>query len=466
MTVTTGTTGRTGTAGTPGAAPGAAFVQLGAARDGLDPYLRCARDREMRTVLVETPAYLRWRRLLGGRRPFDIELPVHRPEDPARVAAALRRARIRPALLLAGFDRYVTSAFALAAELRTAPWPESGQDFTPPDKTGQRAALTRLAPEVLQARHAYLPVPLPPPEVVGRALAGLAFPQVVKPVDGAGGLGVFLVRNPAERDRALRGTAATANYGGAPFTGLMVEELVRGTEFSLQGVAWDGRARLLSFCEKVVLPETAAEPGPPGGSQHGGSPPGEALCGFREAGHLAASAALAPPELRRLAQSCVTATGYRRGPFHIDAIHGQQGPYFLEMGFRLSGAGLAGLVQRATGLCWAELAFAAHLDGREPQSAPPSGARAAVGQLVATEPHQLERARALAATEPGVRLELSTAPPVPGDLPYGDAGPLSSDRRRHAVVRGRVLLESARRERIRDWLHQCATEGAPVLQPD
>lgn len=435
---------------------GAAFVQLGAARDGLDPYLHCARDRGMRTVLVETPAYLRWRRLLGGRRPFDVELPVHRPEEPARVAAALRRARISPALLLAGFDRYVASAFALAAELGTAPWPESGRGFVPPDKSGQRAALARHAPEVLRARHAHLPVPLPPPEALARALAGLTFPQVVKPVDGAGGLGVFLVRDPAERARALHTAAATANYGGAPFTGLLVEELVRGTEFSLQGVAWAGRARLLSFCEKVVLPETAAER----------EPSGEALTGFREAGHLAASAAAAPPALRRLAQSCLTATGYRRGPFHIDLIQGQQGPYFLEMGFRLSGAGLAGLVERATGLCWAELAFAAHLDGREPRPAPPSGGRAAVGQLVATEARQLERARALAATEPGVRLELTTAPPVAGELPYGDAGPLDSDRLRHAVVRGRVLLESERRERIRDWLHQCAARPEPVLQPD
>ena len=34
------------------------FVQLGATRDGLDPYLHAARARGMQAVLIETPDYI------------------------------------------------------------------------------------------------------------------------------------------------------------------------------------------------------------------------------------------------------------------------------------------------------------------------------------------------------------------------------------------------------------------------
>ncbi|MET9319455.1 ATP-grasp domain-containing protein [Streptomyces sp. NPDC003038] len=420
-----------------------AFVQLGATRDGLDPYLACAARRDMTTVLVETPAYLRWRRVLH-RQPFGIEIPVSEPEDAEQVAAALRTHRVVPALLLAGFERYAESAFSLAATLRVAPWPHVGADFAPPDKLQQRTGLTRYAPEVLQPRHVHLPLSargeLGPAHA--RALEGMAFPQVVKPVDGAGGLGVFQVRDTAERERAVRAAAATTNYGGAAFTGLLVEEHVEGTEYSVQGIAWNGEARLLSFCEKVILPEADHADG---------------LRGFREAGHIAASGAVAPRALQDLAQSCLGATGYRHGPFHIDAISNGVGPHFLEMGFRLSGSGLVALVERATGLRWAELVFSTHLDGLEPPAAPYGNGRRAVGQLVATQAHQLERARDLAASHPGVHVELTRKPAGPEELLPDDEAPLASDHRRHAVVRGRVLLEGDRTDQIRDWLYQCAT---------
>lgn len=415
------------------------FVQLGATRDGLDRYLACAHRRGMRAVLVEAPAYLRWRRRLR-RQPFDLEIETPSPEDPAQVAAALRTAGITPALVLAGFERYAAAAFRLAADLRVAPWPRVGAGFVPPDKARMRAVLTSHAPGVLQPRHVHLPLDTgdTPPEV----FRGLPFPQVVKPVDGAGGLGVHLVRDGAERERALRATADSANYGGAAFTGLLVEEYARGTEYSLQGLARDSKARLLSFCEKVVLPEQGPD----------GSPPG-----FREAGHLAAPGADAPQALQAMAQSCVTAVGYREGPFHIDLIQTARGPLFLEMGFRLSGFGLAALVERATGLDWAELSFAAHLG--EPETWPCEGHRPAAGQLVATDPGQLARARALAARHPGVRVEPAPEPPEAGGIPAADLAVLASDRERHATIVGRVTVQDGDPRVVRDRLLHCASGG-------
>ncbi|GHE53959.1 hypothetical protein GCM10018785_24240 [Streptomyces longispororuber] len=456
-----------------------AFVQIGATRDGLDPYLRCARARGMTAVLVETPAYLRWRRHLR-RRPFDLELPVPEPEDCGQVGDALRAAGVTPALVLAGFDRYVVSAFRLAAAARVAPWPRAGRHFVPPDKAAQRTALRRHAPAVLQPRYARVD-----PGTVGTGttagdgrgperhgpLFALAFPQVVKPVDGAGGLGVFLVRDEAERARALRDAAASANYGGAAFSGLLVEEHVSGTEYSVQCLAHDGRAHLLTFCEKLVLPE----------------PNGE-LRGFREAGHLAAPGRSAPQALTALAQACVTATGYAEGPFHIDVIQNGEGPHFIEMGFRLSGFGLVALVSRVCGLDWAEHAFAAHLEREvpdgppqeardEPQEElrggppeetrgePPYGSRPdgrrhrAAGQLLATDPHQLARARALAAGQGRVRVEASPPVPGPDDFTERELACLASDRQRHAAVLGRVTVEHEDPAWVRERLLYCAGAG-------
>jgi hypothetical protein len=116
------------------------FVQVGAIRDGLDPYLHCARRRGMRTVLVETPAYLRRRTALGRRR-FDVNLAAARPHDPSEVTAALDEAGLAPTLLLTEFERYAVGAFAACEMLRVAPWPGVGRSFVPVDKWGQRNAL-------------------------------------------------------------------------------------------------------------------------------------------------------------------------------------------------------------------------------------------------------------------------------------------------------------------------------------
>src|SRR4051794_39591303 len=116
---------------------GTHFVQVGATRDGLDPYLDCARRRGLTAVLVETAAYLRWRRELG-RRPFDLEIAAGEPGDPAQVAAALAAHDVRPALVLTGFERYARSGFAVAKRLAVPPWPRVGVDFVPVHKLQQR----------------------------------------------------------------------------------------------------------------------------------------------------------------------------------------------------------------------------------------------------------------------------------------------------------------------------------------
>ncbi|KOV61504.1 ATP-grasp domain-containing protein [Streptomyces sp. MMG1121] len=438
-----------------------AFVQVGAARDGLDPYLACARRRGMPTVLVEAPAYLGWRRKLR-RKSFDVELAVPTPEDPRQVAAALHAARVVPALVLAGFERYADSAFRLAARERVAPWPHVGPAFRAHDKAGQRTALSRHAPGIRQPRYAHMRMDGTAArlrdgdgareqereqrwerwEGTAVTLREMTFPQVVKPVDGGGGLSVHLVRDESERRRALNEIATAANYGGAAFAGLLVEECVVGTEYSLQCLAWEGTAHVLSFCEKVVLTEEDGD-----------------LQGFRETGHIAVAAQHAPSMLKEVAQWCAEATGYLEGPFHIDLIDGAEGPYFLEMGFRLSGFGLVALVERATGLDWAEQAFAAHADRAEPARPNCDSPRRAVAQLIVTRPEQLARAEELAASDPRVRVEATPSAPGVHEFTEPDLASLAADRQRHAAILGKVQLEDDRIDRLRARLRHCAAGG-------
>jgi hypothetical protein len=362
------------------------FVQIGATRDGLDPYLRCARQRRMRAVLVETPAYLAWRKVLG-RQPFDVEIAVAAPEDPEAVNVALLAAGIAPGLVLTGFERYVGSGFAVARN-----------EFEPVDKYDQRMAL---------AGKAWQP-----------QLTGVTFPQVVKPSDGGGGLGVFLVDDEVGRAEAVERLRQLENYGGGEFARVLVEEYLDGVEFSVQGIAVGGKVTVLSFCRKVITIETVD------GSDH--------VRGFREAGHVIAHGAHTPPGLRELAQTAVSAVGYVDGPFHLDAIDVGGRLSFLEMGFRLSGGALVALAQRVTGVSWAELAFRAHLlDGPVEIPQPPDESLI-IGQVVAFTDGQLEVGQQLGG-------QVQRMPPAPVAETAG-IPELASDMLRHNGFHGRVVV--------------------------
>ncbi|MEU4152456.1 ATP-grasp domain-containing protein [Streptomyces sp. NPDC026659] len=380
-------------------------------------------------MLVETAAYLRWRRLLG-RRPFDLELAVERPQEPEQVRVALDTAGVRPALLLAGFERYVYAAFEAANTLRVTPWPHVGETFLPPNKAEQRAMLARSAPSVLQPRFRKLG-----PQEADTA-DDLGYPQVVKPVDGGGGLGVMLVDNTAELRRALADIHARRNYGGGAFGAVMAEEFVKGPEVSLQGVAIGGRALLLSICEKITTLEDV--------------PDAPTLTGFREVGHIAVHGAGADDELHEMVDRCLSAVGYAEGPFHIDILQGQGGPVFVEMGFRLSGGGLVALVERATGMRWAEQVFQVHLDRQVPLLPGPSSRTA--GQVTIVSEEELRAARALAASAADIELHTAPPPPSSDELTAEEGELLNSDLARHVGAKARVIALGHSPEQVRSLL--------------
>ncbi|QRO00740.1 ATP-grasp domain-containing protein [Archangium violaceum] len=414
------------------------FVQVGATRDGLDPYLDAARQRGMRALLIETPAYLRWRQQLG-RRPFDEELPVAHPARADEVLQALESHghSAGTALVLAGFERYVSSAFTLAALLGPrARGHQVDGAFRPVDKWGQRDALTRKRPEVLQPRYARFTLGAPE---AAEALSRVGFPQVIKPSNGGGGLGVFLVEDASQRDQALTRLGALANYDGSPFTRVLIEEFIDGREHSLQGLAWEGRAYLLTTCEKFITHEVTPDTG---------------LRGFREAGHLATHGAQAAPALRALAQACLDATGYRQGPFHVDIIQNARGAFFVEMGFRLSGGGLVALVEKTTGMKWADMVFEACLGERAPELAPVrEGPGACVGQVTCTSEDELRAGERLLSQ--GVRGEVRRIPPPAPSSPAADEETLASDKLRHVGFTGRITVYGRTLDSVRHALAGC-----------
>ena len=375
------------------------FVQVGGTRDGLDPYLDCARRRDIRAILVETPAFLRLRRQLG-RRSFDLELAVENPRDPELVRAALAAAGVAPKLVLTGFETFVGSSFDLAARLGVAPWPSVGTAFRPLGKYGHRKALSRTAPHLPQPRFTLLSF-----ERVTAADVGLSFPLVMKCLHSGAGVGVFFVDNAIQQAEVTRRIATTPTFNGDLFGEVLAEEYVAGREMSVQGIAYQGRPLLLSVIEKLVSVE--ARPWAPG------------LLGFRDVGYIVTHGSHAGSQLEELALACLHATGYGEGPFHVDAVCSDGIFYFLEIGFRLSGTRITSLVKNATGADWADFVFQAHLAEKIPELPALRSHHGVVGQIMATSVAELEAAAALAHT--GVAIEvLRTEPFVPDDS-YTDA---------------------------------------------
>lgn len=415
------------------------FIQLGATRDGLDPYLKAARGRGMEAVLIETPDYLRWRRTLG-RQEFDRTLAVEHPAEAAEVLTALAEHALHPTLLLAGFERYTTTAYAVARQLEILPWCP-GEAFRPLDKGQQRRSLTAQQTPVMQPEYAiwrdvrdFDPV-----------LLQFTYPYVMKPVDGGGGLGVFLVRNAEEQAQALATLQRLTNYDGGAFQGMIVEQYVSGEEYSVQGVVQDGQVRCLATCQKCIGIEERGE--------------ASSVRGFRELGHLASSGERTDPVLKRCVQACVAAFGYQNGPFHADFVQSGQDFVFLEMGFRLSGGGLVRLVERASGYNWAEEVFRLHLRETSARSAVFQQNGAVVGQISLRSQAEIETAQRLQQQGYELAIERFAAP---GVIPA--ASSLTSDLLRHSGFVARVVLSTPTLEETRRLLERCLAQ--PLVPTD
>ncbi|MEU7907472.1 ATP-grasp domain-containing protein [Actinoplanes sp. NPDC049118] len=167
-------------------------------------------------------------------------------------------------------------------------------------------------------------VAVPSPAGVRAALDGFDLPVVVKPTGLDGSRAVRLLRD-AEELSAWTAELARYGYDGP----VLVEEQLRGPEFSVEALTVAGRHHIIGITAKRLLP--SAE--------------------FVEAGHL--HPAPLPAEQREAMTALVVAlldgAGYRFGPSHTEIILTRQGPRVVESQTRIGGDRIPLLVEVATG---------------------------------------------------------------------------------------------------------------------
>ncbi|WP_312054899.1 ATP-grasp domain-containing protein [Pantoea brenneri] len=403
------------------------FLQIGATRDGHNPYCAVAKRDGYFTVLAEMGDFVDYQSL-SLTLPFDLIVRLDRPENPWEVIQAYLHAGLlsHPQVVLAGFEAYNASAGRVREMLAG---PDAPAAFIPLDKYAQRMALKKAWPAFPQPEFRFFASPLS----ILDAKEALLYPCVVKPVDGGGGLGIWLIERADQLCQVVNKLVQTMNYGGRGFSGFIVESGLSGEEFSLQGVVHQGHPQALTCCQKVI-------------EQHRDA---EGCVSFYESGHVALAAAALPSSFTSLMAFCCETFGYRQGAFHIDFILVNGIPHFLEMGFRLSGMGVTTLVQEATGIDWADVTFGLEAGAVLPAFA--FTAPRAVGQLRLRQPAQLQAAERWIDQHQQGQLMPTLRLPA---LQVSPRSSLYADLTRHAGVLATFCLTAATREPILAAFHQ------------
>jgi hypothetical protein len=155
-------------------------------------------------------------------------------------------------------------------------------------------------------------------------LAGFTLPVVVKPAALSASRGTLLLTDPADLPGWGDELAALA-YSGP----LLVEEYLRGPEFSVETMTVRGEHHVLGVTRKLLGP----------------------LPHFVERGHLFGEPETAETrEVAALAVELLDAVGYRCGPAHTEVIRTADGPHIIghARGFDVKRAMFAALAGRAS----------------------------------------------------------------------------------------------------------------------
>ncbi|EGK1570515.1 ATP-grasp domain-containing protein [Salmonella enterica] len=397
------------------------FLQIGATRDGQNPYCEVAKQQGYFTILVEMGEFIDYQSQCM-QLPFDMLLRLNHPENPVDILDAYMYTGMSlPLVVLAGFEAYNQSAGRLREIIRSS---SKSHQFIPMDKYAQRIALKNIDTLFPQPDfHFFSSV-----SGIKRAKNTFSYPCVIKPVDGGGGLGIWLIKTLVDLDAAVDKLAITMNYGGRPFSGFIVESYLKGDEYSLQGVVCNGHPSILTCCKKVI--EVIQND--------------EGDLSFYESGHVAVTASNLPESFISLTNFCCDTFGYKQGAFHIDFIDVCGTLYFLEMGFRLSGMGIVNLVKEVTGLNWAKIAFDIE-QGKVYNGSHYLNHSHAVGQL------RLRKASHLSAAKSWVSQNKRGSVRKPVKFPQVNiplTSPLYADLTRHSGILGTLHLISDEQKEI------------------
>ncbi|GFH35739.1 ATP-grasp domain-containing protein [Streptomyces pacificus] len=252
------------------------------------------------------------------------------------------------------------------------------------------------------------------PDEVASLLAGFGLPAVVKPTRLQGSAAVRLVRGPADLD-AWRRELAGHGYRGP----VLVEEYLRGPEFSVETLTRGGRHLVVGITAKRKTPAPA----------------------FVETGHVfpAPLADTDADAIGALVTAVLDAAGYRFGPAHTEVILTGAGPRVVESQARFGGDRIPALIRLATGFDIEGAVFDLLVGGT---AEPAPAERTAAISFFAFPPGRITRLEGMA--------ELDALPHVHGvRFPFAEGDVLpptrhSGSRHGHVIVTGGTAEEAER----------------------
>jgi biotin carboxylase len=279
--------------------------------EGRELALRTALERGLRLVVVDF-ATSQLAQLAHVR------VPVADLFDTAQLSAAVEAAlHHHPNAVLSFYDELLEPAAALAQRL--------GCRFLDPrtarlayNKVAQRAALRRAGlgcPRWLDRGDL---------ESVRLAAGEIGYPLILKVADQAGSIGKLRVFDAAGLDSAYAAADLTRIDRSVP---MLVEQLVHGEEFSVEGFVVNGRATLICVTRKTTL---------------GGKHPVELTHALPYTGpdaDLVADTAL----------RATTALGVDDAMFHTEVTVTAQGPVVIEVNARSAGDKIMDMICQASG---------------------------------------------------------------------------------------------------------------------
>ncbi len=143
-------------------------------------------------------------------------------------------------------------------------------------------------------------------------IENVTFPCIMKPTDNAGSRGVVLAHDIGEL-KAAYDYSHRESRGGA----IIIEEYLRGPEFSIEMMVTNGEPHVLQITDKLTT-------GAPHFVEMGHSQP------TRQSGEN-------QEKIRNLAVRACKAVGINCGPAHVEMILTENGPKMVELGARMGG---------------------------------------------------------------------------------------------------------------------------------
>ncbi len=278
-------------------------------------------------------------------------------------------------------------------------------------------------------------------EETAAAAEGMTYPLVLKPVSGSGSKGIYQVRDLEELRHAQKALTLLVDPGRDPiFTGhagdLILEELLIGSEHSVEGVVFEGRPVVFGVTDKRT-----SEP-------------------FRiEVGHVFPSqlSRAALDSVHELVRETIAAFGLDNSAFHLECMVGPDGKArLIECAARAGGDFIvSNLVGLSTGFEGATNVLRVAM-GHGPQTAVPRVV-AGVRKIMAGQPGRFEELQGLdeALRIPGVEK-------VVLERPRGSAVQLPPQDFGTAVI-GAVIATAPTAAEVEETLDEAIGVLAPVI---